>query len=92
LALMNQGDFDRTRSLWHAPEYPSLVLDGVLGNAVEPWGRPLVTRARAVVRDATQVPYVEAIQDESMSKVVTGTWSRSWVLSAIPEAAWHGHV
>jgi hypothetical protein len=92
LALMNRDDFDRARGLWHAPEYPSLVLDGVLGNAIEPWGRPLMTRARVTVRDANQVPYVEAIHGESMSKVLTDTWPRSWVLSAIPEAAWHGHV
>jgi hypothetical protein len=92
LALMNQDNFDRARSLWHAPEYPSLVLDGVISNAIEPWGQPLMTRARVAVRDANQVPYIEAIHDESMSKVITDTWSRSWVLSAIPEAAWHGHV
>jgi hypothetical protein len=92
LALMNQDDFNRVRSLWHAPQYPSLVLDGVLGNAIEPWGRPLMTHARVAVRDTKQVPYVEAIHDENMSNVLTNTWSRSWVLSAIPESAWHRHV
>jgi hypothetical protein len=91
LALLEEDDFDRVRALWHAPEYPSLVVDGILSNAIQPWGAPLMTRARVAVRSADQVPYVEAIHDEAMAKVLTDTWSRSWVLSAIPDSAWHGH-
>lgn len=37
LQLTSEADFDRARELWHAPEYPSLVLNGILGNAIEPW-------------------------------------------------------
>jgi hypothetical protein len=91
LALLGEDDFDRVQALWHAPEYPSLVVEGQLANAIEPWGAPLMTRARVAVQDAGQVPYVEEIQDDAMANVLTDTWSRSWVLSAIPDGAWHGH-
>jgi hypothetical protein len=92
LRLLSKADFERVRALWHAADYPSLALDGVLGNAIEPWGRPLMTRARVAVRDVDSVPYVERIYDEQMAKVLTEPWPRSLVLSAIPEAAWHGHA
>jgi hypothetical protein len=91
LSLRNRRDFDRARRLWHSEEYPSLVLEGVLANAIEPWGQPLMTRARVAVKDVNQVPYVEAIYDDSMAKVITDIWPRTWVLSAIPDAAWHSH-
>jgi hypothetical protein len=91
LGLMDETEFDRARALWHAPEYSSLVLMGVLANAIEPWGDPLMTRARVAVRGPNEVPYVDAVQDESMAEVLTATWPRSWVLSAIPDAAWHRH-
>jgi hypothetical protein len=92
LALMNRGDFDRARRLWHSDEYSSLVLEGVIANGIEPWGPPLMTPARASVKDVNQVPYVETIYDESMAAVLDHTWPRSWVLSAIPHAAWHSHA
>jgi len=92
LQLTSKADFDRARELWHAPEYPSLVLDGILGNAIEPWGSPLLTKVRVGVRAPNEVPYVETIYDAQMAKVLTETWSRSWVLSAIPPGTWHGHT
>ena len=91
LALTTTSDFDRARALWHAPEYPTLVLEGVLSNAIEPWGRSVMTKARVGVRLHHEVPYVEEILDPSMSRLLTETWSRDWVLSAMPDAAWHGH-
>jgi hypothetical protein len=91
LGVLTEEDFDRAQSLWHDPEYPSLVLDGVLANAIEPWGRSMMTPVRVAVRDPGQVPYVEAMHDEAMSKILTDTWSRSWVLSAMPDGAWHSH-
>ncbi len=92
LLLTSEADFDRVRELWHAPEYPSLVLDGILGNAIEPWGSPLLTKVRVGVKAAYEVPYVETIYNDQMAKVLTETWSRSWVLSAIPPGTWHGHT
>ena len=91
LGLMDEAEFNRARALWHAPEYPSMVLKGVLANAIEPWGGPLMTWARVVVRDPNEVPYVDTIDDERMAEVLTASWPRSWVLSAIPDATWHGH-
>jgi len=91
LRLTSKADVERARDLWHAPEYPSLTLEGILGNAIEPWGESLMTKVRVGVRAAHEVPYVEAIYDAEMAKVLTETWSRSWVLSAIPAGAWHGH-
>jgi hypothetical protein len=92
LGLTSRENFERARDLWHAPEYPSLTLTGILGNAIEPWGEPLMTRVGVGVRAAHEVPYVEAFKDPEMGKVLTETWSRSWVLSAIPTSAWHGHI
>jgi hypothetical protein len=92
LQLTSEADFERVRELWHAPEYPSLVLDGILGNAIEPWGRPLMTKVRVGVRAGHEVPYVVTIYDDQMAKVLTETWSQSWVLSAIPPGTWHGHI
>lgn len=92
LQLTSEEDFNRVRELWDAPEYPSLALDGILANAIEPWGPPLMTKVHVGVRADHEVPYVEAIYDEEMAKVLTETWSRSWVLSAIPAGTWHGHT
>jgi hypothetical protein len=91
LGLTSREHFERARDLWHAPEYPSLTLTGILANAIEPWGKPLMTSVRVGVRAAHEVPYVEAFKDPEMGKVLTETWSRSWVLSAIPAGTWHGH-
>lgn len=91
LALTNRDDVERARRLWHSEEYPSLVLEGVLANAIEPWGRPLMTRARVGVREPHEVPYVEAIHDADMARVISDVWPRPWVLSAIPSGASDGH-
>lgn len=35
---------------------------------------------------------METIYDDQLAKVLTETWSRSWVLSGIPPGTWHGHI
>jgi hypothetical protein len=66
-------------------------MDGRLANAIEPWGPPLMAMATAVVRDTSNVPYVDTIQDAAVAEVVTEIWPREWVLAASPADLWHGH-
>jgi hypothetical protein len=64
----------RTVEVWHAPEYAGLVLDGLLANAVPPWGL-LTAPARAVVRDPDATPYVSESADPALARVLADEWS-----------------
>jgi hypothetical protein len=91
LGLTGEAAYDDAVRLWHDPDYPSLRLTGVLANAIEPWGPPLMSRARAVVRDPNSVPHVEAFAAANVREVITDVWPGAWVISAVPDDIWECH-
>jgi hypothetical protein len=84
LSVGSEEDYRLARRLWHSPDYPSLTLEGVLANAVQPWGEPLYCKARIAVREPEALPHVVEILDERMAEVITAEWPRAWVLSGWP--------
>lgn len=81
---VHREDMHRALAQWHAPTYPELVLDGVLANAVEPWGL-LAVPAQAVVRDPEQTPYIDSSPDVLLSRVLRDDWSHEDVLPTLPD-------
>ena len=69
--------------LWWTDAYAGLVLDGYLANAIPPWGDALLgSLATAVVRDPTQVPYVERSEREILQRVLLTEWPHEEILAA----------
>jgi hypothetical protein len=59
------------------------VLDGLVANDVPPWG--LFGRgARAVVRDANALPYLDSSADPELTRVLGEEWPHEAVLAALP--------
>jgi hypothetical protein len=76
-------EMHRALAAWHAPTYPDLVLDGVLGNSIGPWGL-LGTPACAVVRDPDHTPYVDSSPHPLLSRVLHDDWPHDDVLPTLP--------
>jgi hypothetical protein len=91
LCVDHEEDYHRARRLWHSPDYPSLRLEGILSNAIQPWGEPLYGRATVAVRESDALPYVAEIHDGRMAEVITAEWPRAWVLARMPEKGPCGH-
>ena len=89
LGLTDKLVYDDAVRLWHDPAYPSLRLRGIIANAIEPWGPPLMSPATAVVRDPNSAPHVEALSAANVSEVLTEIWPRAWVMSAVSPDIWH---
>jgi hypothetical protein len=58
--------------IWDTPAYLSLVLDGVLANAIPPWGL-LAAPVHAVVRSRRHTPYCVSSSDETLAQVLAGS-------------------
>ena len=77
-------DLRRAYHDWWSPSYPSLVLDGLIANDVQPWGllgRPV----RAVVRNPDETPYADSSADAETQTVLSDEWPHEMVLNALPE-------
>jgi hypothetical protein len=69
-------------SLWWAPEYRQLVLEGRLGNAL-PGSGLLGAPVRATVRDPDHAPYCTDSPDPGLRQLLTAECSHEEVLAAI---------
>jgi hypothetical protein len=73
-------------SLWWAPEYPQLVLEGRLGNALPGsglLGAPVRATVRATVRDPDHAPYCTDSPHPGLRQLLTAECSHEEVLAAI---------
>lgn len=82
---VHPDDLQKAFSQWWSPEYPSLELDGLLANAVPPWGL-LGVPVHAGVRDPEHTPYCESSASDEMSAVLRNEWPHDAVLDAIAGA------
>ncbi|MFC9690110.1 DUF2199 domain-containing protein [Kribbella sp. NPDC056951] len=70
---VSPDDLQRTFAVWWEPEYADLRLDGLLANAIHPWGL-LYTPVTATVRDPEETPYLTGSPDPLLARVLTETW------------------
>lgn len=68
---------------WETDEYASLELDGLLANAIPPWGeRVLGAPASAAVIDPSSFPYLLSSPEPVLDSILTKTWPHGEVLDA----------
>jgi len=72
-------------SVWDAPAYLDLEIDGHLANALPRWGGDVVGRhVWTEVRDADEIPYVSASDDPLVTSLLTDEWAHDEVLPHLP--------
>ncbi|WP_344158231.1 DUF2199 domain-containing protein [Kribbella yunnanensis] len=76
---VSPDDLRRAFLVWWEPEYTDLRLDGVLANAIPPWGL-LGIPATATVREPDETPYLTESPDPALANVLKNTWNHSEVL------------
>ena len=81
---VRRRDLRRAHRVWWSPDYPALVLDGRLANALPGWGL-LDAPARAGVRDPDETPYVEESADPALARVLAAEWPHDQVLATVPD-------
>ncbi|MEU2281492.1 DUF2199 domain-containing protein [Streptomyces sp. NPDC013178] len=75
------ADGERALAVWDEPGYADLVFTGTLANAIEPWGEELLhAPLTATVRNADEIPYVQAGEHPLLSQVLHTVWDRDHVL------------
>lgn len=73
-------------TIWEAPEYADLRLEGTVANAIKPWDDMLGAPARAEVRDPESIPWLVADEGTLMHRVLHDEWDRDDVLSRLTYA------
>jgi hypothetical protein len=67
---IHPSDLQRAFAAWWQPDYADLRLDGVLANALQPWGL-LAAPVSLAVPDPEQTPYCAYSPDPLLSRVLT---------------------
>lgn len=69
---------------WDTPAYSEIVVDGLLANAIPPWGLDLLgAPARAAVANPDQLPFLVPWEDGLVSTVLTRVWAYDAVADAL---------
>jgi hypothetical protein len=76
-------ELQRAFAVWWEPEYENLRLDGVLANAIQPWGL-LGAAVSLDVRDPQYTPYCSSSPDPRLSRVLTEQWPHDDILGSLP--------
>lgn len=70
-----EGDLKRIWQIWNTPQYREAAVEGVLANAVPPWGDRLVGAAcHAAPRNQNDVFYIDASTSPGLAKVLSTPW------------------
>lgn len=84
---VSEADLGVAQECWEAPEYDELTLEGTIANAIRPWGDDLLGAPVTVgVRDRNDIPYVTGSRRPEVSRILTTTWNRDYVLSRFAHA------
>lgn len=71
--------------VWFEPEYAALRVEGLLANAIEPWGL-LAAPVVATVRDISQTPYCTNSSDPILERVLHEEWPHELFLDHLGRA------
>jgi hypothetical protein len=80
---VHPDDLKRAFSVWTAPDYVDLRLDGRLANALPAWD-VFAAPAAAAVRDPEHTPHIISSSDEVLSRVLTEQWPHEEILDGLP--------
>jgi hypothetical protein len=80
---IHPDDLQRAAAVWDEPEYLALELDGVIANAIPPWGL-LALPVHTSVRNRRHTPYCDSSPDPTVARVLTDLWPVEDVLGALP--------
>jgi hypothetical protein len=81
---VHPDDLQEISAVWDSPEYLDLEIDGILANAVPPWGL-LAEPVHAVVRERSHTPYCESSDNELFARVLNEEWTHDAVLGPIED-------
>jgi hypothetical protein len=76
-------DLKSTFNIWWEPEYHALHLEGLLANAIPPWGL-LGAPVSLAVRDPDQAPYCVASPIKELTDVLDQEWPHADILDSLP--------
>lgn len=80
---VDPAELQRAASVWSAPEYQDLRLQGWLANELPVWGL-LSAPVELAVRDPEQTPYCAVSSDPGLAGVLTEVWPHEDVLPHVP--------
>lgn len=83
---LSREDLVRTAMSWNTSDYERLELAGELANVIKPWdvlGAPVEIE----VRHPNMLPWVSASASIEVAQMLTATWDRRLIHSALPWAA-----
>ena len=84
---ITDADLAHAVEVWETPAYGELTLRGDLANMIRPWGDDLLHGpVTATVRDPSEIPYVTVSDSPTVSRILTTTWNRHYVLSRFGHA------
>jgi hypothetical protein len=79
---VHPAELQRAQQIWDQPAYLTLELDGLLANAVPPWGL-LAAPVHTVVRNRRHTPYCESSSDPLLERVLTHEWPQHTIVTAL---------
>lgn len=79
---IHPDEFQRTVSVWNAPEYSELKFSGYPANRIEPWSL-FATPVNLAVLNPDQTPYCVSSPNEELEAVLTKEWPHS-ILTSLP--------
>jgi hypothetical protein len=80
---INPSELGHLWEVWNTNQYADLVLDGYLGNAIEPWGSSVLRApVSAVVRNVDEIPWLESSTNPDLEQVLSAEWPHDPILSA----------
>ena len=70
---------------WNQLQYAELTFDGLLANALPPWGDQVFGKpVHAIVHEVENLPWIIESSDPSLSRVLNRRWPHQFVLDALP--------